>query len=117
MTFILVREMKSNYPPTSYHEDVLINRINKSEWRGKMTGKVLRVVEQKGFGFIKSDVDSADYFFHKTGFDGHWDDMVADLRQRIPIMVEFDTVMGTKGPRAENVRRLDNGVVLDKPEG
>lgn len=75
-----------------------------------MNGKVVRVVAEKGYGFIKSDFDQVEYFFHRTGFDGHWDDLVTDLNDKKKVTVSFDSTTGTKGPRAESVRRTDGGV-------
>lgn len=73
-----------------------------------MKGKIARVVEGKKFGFIRSDL-GIDYFFHETGYNGHWDDLVADMKDK-SIEVEFEETNGVKGPRAENVRRVDSGV-------
>lgn len=69
-----------------------------------MTGKVVRLVPEKQFGFIRSDVGKTDYFFHRTEFDGHWDDLVADFGKEIK--VEFNEANSAKGPRAENVRLI-----------
>lgn len=74
-----------------------------------MKGKIVRLVDEKNFGFIKA-VSGVDYFFHATGFDGHWNDLVTDINARKEILVEFDETNGVKGPRAENVRRLDGGL-------
>lgn len=72
-----------------------------------MKGKVIRLVSEKQFGFIKAN--GVDYFFHSSGFDGHWDDLVSDMKSK-EVLVEFDDVPGVKGPRAENVRRVDSGL-------
>lgn len=74
-----------------------------------MTGKIIRIVPDKGFGFIKSDLNQVDYFFHKSEFDGHWMDLVDDFDNK-EIRVRFDEAMTNKGPRAEKVRRLDGGL-------
>ncbi len=62
------------------------------------TGKIKRMVGDKGFGFITGP-DGTEYFFHQsacaqTAFD--------DLREGQA--VTFDVGQGAKGPRGENVR-------------
>lgn len=66
--------------------------------RGTMTGRVVRVVTEKGFGFLRGD-DSTERFFHYTSItDG------SKLVELVPgTLVTFDPVKGDKGPRAENV--------------
>jgi cold shock CspA family protein len=71
-----------------------------------MTGKVVRVIKDKGFGFIKGDLNGVEYFFHNSEFRGHWLDLLEDIDKKV-IKVEFDVVKSQRGPRAENVRRLD----------
>lgn len=71
-----------------------------------MIGRVKSMKTDKGFGFIVSN--GKEYFFHKSGFRGHWDDFVEDFN--LPdsaIDVEFDKEDSPKGLRATNVRRLD----------
>jgi len=63
-----------------------------------MTGRVHRVHEDKGFGFIKDD-SGKEYFFHRSAVSGDFEDLREGDR------VEFDVGQGPKGPRAENVRR------------
>lgn len=74
-----------------------------------MEGTIIRLIGEKGFGFIKSEVDKLEYFFHRSGFNGHWDDLVIDINSKI-IRVTFDSVSNQKGPRAENVTRIDSGL-------
>lgn len=62
------------------------------------TGKVKRVVADRGFGFIAAD-DGNEYFFHRTSTPGGVFDSL-----RGGETVEFETTQGPKGPRAENVR-------------
>ena len=64
-----------------------------------LTGTVVRVVEERGFGFIRVD-DGREFFFHRSGthdFDG--------LVQGAA--VRFVPGVGQKGPRAESVSRVD----------
>lgn len=69
-----------------------------------MKGTVKRIIEDKNFGFIKSS-DGKEYFFHKSKYNSNWDELVQDYEE-IEVKVEFDEVTSSKGPRAENVRRL-----------
>ena len=70
-----------------------------------MTGKVVRVIAEKGFGFIRAKENEVEYFFHHSGYNGHWIDLVNDFDKRV-IIVEFEEVGSNKGPRAENVTRI-----------
>ncbi len=56
-----------------------------------MTGKVKRIVETRGFGFISVPGDKNEYFFHRDDFNGHWDDMISDLKTS-EVPVEFDAM-------------------------
>ncbi len=65
---------------------------------GTMNGTIMRLVTDKGFGFIAAS-DGVEYFFHRsactqTPFD--------ELREGQA--VTFDKGQGPKGPRGENVR-------------
>jgi cold shock CspA family protein len=71
-----------------------------------MTGEIKKIVADKGFGFIKAE-DHIEYFFHRTGFRGNWDELLEDFNAKQTIYVEFEVTEGQKGPRAENVERLD----------
>ena len=70
-----------------------------------MKGVIKNIIEEKGFGFIKV-LDGTEYFFHKSDFLGFWDNLVTD-RNSGQIEVEFDVVTSQKGPRAANVKRLN----------
>jgi CspA family cold shock protein len=62
------------------------------------TGKVKRLVTEKGFGFIKG-ADGKDYFFHRSAVK---DDGFGKLLENDE--VTFDVKEGPKGARAENVQ-------------
>ncbi|MDP8259942.1 MAG: cold shock domain-containing protein [Candidatus Gygaella obscura] len=65
------------------------------------TGKVKKLIRDKGFGFIK-DVDGRQVFFHKsTIIDNRFDSLIEDQ------LVEFEVEKSDKGPRAFNVKVLD----------
>jgi len=64
-----------------------------------MTGKITRIVLEKGFGFITGE-DGHDYFMHRSALS---DGSVFELL-REGQAVTFDAGQGDKGPRAEHVR-------------
>jgi len=64
-------------------------------------GKVRWFSDEKGFGFITPDDGSADLFAHHTALLG---DAYPSLKQHQ--RVEFELCLGTKGPRAGNIRTL-----------
>jgi cold shock protein len=61
------------------------------------TGKVKKLVRDRGFGFI-SDNDGRELFFHKSGVEGNFDSFNEGQS------VEFDVESSPKGPRAINVK-------------
>ena len=71
-----------------------------------MTGKIDKVHGDKGFGWIYGE-DKERYFFHKSDFNGHWNDLLVDSKLNKPIPVQFEGGKTSKGPRASMVSRLD----------
>ena len=64
-----------------------------------MRGTVMRKVEDRGFGFIREETTSLEYFFHLSGCHTPF----ATLRKGQ--QVEFDVDPNSpKGPRAMNVQ-------------
>lgn len=67
------------------------------------TGKIKRIVRDRGFGFIKPDDGGEDLFFHRTGIQtepGFTFDSIEEGTR-----VEFEETQTAKGTRAENITR------------
>lgn len=72
-----------------------------------MTGTVRDVIAQKAYGFILGE-DKNEYFFHRTDFNGFWEDLVRDMNIDSLIKVDFKPEKTFKGFRARDVNRLDH---------
>lgn len=66
-----------------------------------MKGKVVRVIKEKMFGFIKSN--GVDFFFHRDDFQGNWHELVGLIENGERPNVTFEEIASTKGPRAAGV--------------
>jgi CspA family cold shock protein len=62
------------------------------------TGKIKKLVRDRGFGFI-SDTDGKEVFFHQTSLVETTFDALNEGQS-----VEFEVEKSDKGPRAVNVR-------------
>lgn len=60
------------------------------------TGTITRFLDEKGFGFIKTEDSNDEVFFHHSAFAGE---------PREGMTVEFDLESSDRGPRAANVRQ------------
>jgi CspA family cold shock protein len=65
------------------------------------TGKVKRLVQERGFGFISAD-DGREIFFHRSGVEGTTFEALREGQR-----VAFDVEKGQKGPRAVHVQAAD----------
>ena len=61
------------------------------------TGKIKKLVSDRGFGFI-SDTDGREVFFHQSSLVGTTFDALNEEQE-----VEFEIEKSDKGPRAINV--------------
>jgi len=62
------------------------------------TGKIKKLVRDRGFGFI-DDTDGREVFFHQSALEGIQFDALADGQA-----VEFEVEKSDKGPRAISIR-------------
>lgn len=61
------------------------------------TGTIIKFIDDKGFGFIKTEGQDQEIFFHHSVFEGE---------PREGMSVEYDTEQSDRGPRATNVRAV-----------
>lgn len=77
-----------------------------------LEGRVVRMVQEKGFGFIQVAGDEEEFFFHVSNcYDGAWERILthydaADAKRGAGPAVTFEATTTAKGPRAEKVRTL-----------
>ncbi|MFN2452462.1 MAG: cold-shock protein [Candidatus Dormibacteria bacterium] len=65
-----------------------------------MNGTIKKIQYDRGFGFIRSDEDGKEYFFHRTGLDQTVDlDSLGGGEA-----VTFEVENSEKGPRARLVK-------------
>lgn len=65
----------------------------------RLSGKIARIIVDKGFFFIKGDTDGVDYFGHMSSLE---DATIHDLKQGQ--RVSYILGDSAKGPRAEQIR-------------
>lgn len=72
-----------------------------------MTGTVSNVIPLKQYGFISGE-NGQEYFFHKEDTLGYWKEIVDKFSGAGNIRVSFDANKTAKGPRASNVKLLED---------
>lgn len=65
------------------------------------TGSIVRLVSERGFGFIKCDGTGQEFFFHARDVNER-----TFAVMKVGHVVTFDVVAGEKGPRAANVAQV-----------
>jgi CspA family cold shock protein len=63
-----------------------------------LKGKIKRIIQERGFGFISAE-DGTEVFFHRSALQDTNFDTLEEGNS-----VEFDVEKGYKGPRAVNLR-------------
>ncbi|MHA2029553.1 MAG: cold-shock protein [Candidatus Kariarchaeaceae archaeon] len=64
-----------------------------------MQGTIKKVMSQRGYGFIDTDNQEDDLFFHKSNLDN-----IEFTNLREGTAVEFDIADGRRGPEAVNIK-------------
>lgn len=67
-----------------------------------MKGKIKTLIRNRGFGFIIAE-DGKEIFFHNSALEGVEFDALEEDNS-----VEFDLESGPKGPRAVNVKIIED---------
>lgn len=65
-------------------------------------GRIVRVVGNKRFGFVRVKGNKTDYFFHADDYNGSWMELAGLTNSQFP-EVECIVVESNKGPRVGNV--------------
>jgi cold shock CspA family protein len=73
-----------------------------------MVGTVSNIIAAKKFGFISGE-NGQEYFFHHSEMVSNWDELLADFNMAGggKVKVEFEPIRTPKGPRAKNVKVID----------
>jgi len=69
-----------------------------------MQGTIKKVISNKGYGFINTDNQEGDLFFHKSNLDNL---DFSNLQEGTS--VEFDISEGRRGPEAINIKPAGEG--------
>ena len=66
------------------------------------SGRIKKVIEDRGYGFIKAD-DGREIFFHMSELQGV---DIKDLKGGDPMEFDVEKDPGGRGPKAVHVRRV-----------
>ena len=72
--------------------------------RQRLTGRIARLIPERGFGFIKADDDGLDYFFHMSELRADRTFMELEQGEAVTFIPQ---VKPEKGPRASDVTLTD----------
>jgi CspA family cold shock protein len=64
-------------------------------------GKIKNLIKDRGYGFIEAE-DGEEIFFHRTGVEGEEFESLQEGKA-----VEYETESSPKGPRAVNVKVIE----------
>lgn len=68
-----------------------------------MAQGTVKVVTDKGYGFIGVEGSEKDVFFHESVLEGE----LATRKLKVGDVVEFDIEQGQKGPNAVNIKLVE----------
>lgn len=83
-----------------------------------VVGKIVRVIEDKQYGFIRVKGHSGDFFFHAQDYNGSWIELAEIPSSKFP-QVTGVIVESAKGPRLADVtpvwEEIEDGSTPNRP--
>lgn len=68
----------------------------------QIRGQIVRLIYEKGFGFVRLPNHVGDFFFHRDDFNDQWATLVLLTKEELPEVL-CTIVESPKGPRVANV--------------